>query len=812
HSMAWFDAIWNLHSNLDPRWAAPSTLVGAGTDGFDNLGRVILQKARPGDSASTRLNVNPVRRSNAFLRAAQGNLFDTSVVPEGDPVLSVSVPLGTPSGQFSRPLYVLEDDESDSLTFNSINYTVLTNETYTDPGLTLRFNVREARFTNRNTSRTSPMVENVLPANAPYQWANGTPTMLRNDDGNLSIVFSSNRRDNTGVPGWASSTRTAADMAAQETSHLYFTRLTQGGAGPGTLFNPTRDFLLWNREQATQWFNQNTGPYPNVALDPLFGFSAPFATQAGTERFDYPAFPTGGAYNALSPPLDTGRPPVSAVVLAFRGRVNVLETGSRPREASLILAAEVDPVTNTPGAPVGIPDDLFTIKSRPTVIQTAQDAVVFYTSSSSGGPVIKFSSTGGSSWQRARNLPIGNIFEELGAPTAYLRRYQQNQPQIELFFTGTLRGRQNSEVYMLRVDTENDGEPDNDGDLDYFPARIERLQTDVATGKIWATGLRWGLSQGDIRRSSPNAIDVFRQDNTGALISIIAPGTTFNVDSDTGLIRADCVLGGEILIDTRNGGITFSGAVVPRNVPLYARYRPSIKRVTTGQGVNYRSVSSVFDDRFLGVIQSANPALQKLSDLAYWFNPVGGAPGVNDPIRWDRTVLAFTRTSNDGATVTRPYMMTMRPGIILPTPVATDANGAILNLTITFTGGPASERYYQVDPATGRIFFFVGQEDRLVRVTYQGVDASGNAIPGTINYEEVVSPVIEQVESPISIDQVGNETSLTLALDPLGGSWNSLVNRRPGLLWMFWASTRSGNPDVYFQTLAPRFSPRPAGN
>jgi len=810
HQMAWFDAYHHMHSNLDPRWAAPATLVGAGVDGFDSLGRVILQKARPGDAAPTRLNVNPVRRSNAFLRAAQGNLFDTTVVPEGDPVVSVSVPVGAPSGLYSRPIFVIEDNAADTQTVTGIQQPVLAGETFTDPGLNLRFTVREARMTNTNTSRTSPMVENVLPPGAPYQWASNTPTAFRYEDGQLNMVFSSNRRDGGGLPGWLSSIRSAADMANQETSHLYFTSLLQGPVAVG--FGPIRDFSNF-APQAGQWFDQRTGPYPNVALDPLFGLAAPITAQNGTERFDYPVFPAGGAYDMLVPPLTTGRPALSEVTLAFRGRVNVLETGTRPREASLIFAAEVDATTNAPGAPVAIPDDLFTIKSRPTVIQTGANAAVFYTSSSSGGPAIKFSSTANGGWQRARSLSLTNVFEELGAPTAYLRRYQQDDPQIELFFTGTLRGRQNSEVYMARVDTEGNGMPDNDGDLDAFPTRIERLQTDVATGKLWTPGLLWRLEQRDIRRTSPTAIDVFRQDNTGALISIIAPGTEFNVNAEQGLIRADSTLGGEIIIDTRTGAITLSGGIIPRNVPLFARYRPAVLRVTTGQGVNYRSASTVFDDRFLGVVQTpGNPDLTHLADLAYWFNPIGGAPGINDPIRWDRTMLAFTRTSNDGSTVTRPYMMSLRPGIILPTPVATDANGAILNLTITFSGGPASERYYQVDPGTGRIFFLAGMEDRLVSVTYQGVDASGNAIPGTINYSETVGPIIEQVEAPVPIDQVGSETSLSLALEPLGPNWNTDLLRRPTLYWMFWTSTRSGNPDVYFQTLAPRFSPRPAGN
>jgi hypothetical protein len=63
-------------------------------------------------------------------------------------------------------------------------------------------------------------------------------------------------------------------------------------------------------------------------------------------------------------------------------------------------------------------------------------------------------------------------------------------------------------------------------------------------------------------------------------------------------------------------------------------------------------------------------------------------------------------------------------------------------------------------------------------------------------------------EQAMPIDQAANESSISLSLDPLNGPFNSVGTRRGGLIWVFWTSTRSGAQDVYFQTIAPRFSPR----
>jgi len=112
--MGWFDAATMVISTLDPRYA-PSRLIPVTDAGSDTLGRVILQKPRPGDPGPTRLSMNPIRRANPFLRATQGVLYNPATIPSIDAQVSTAVPFGAPSGQYTRKMYVFEDDVTNNI-------------------------------------------------------------------------------------------------------------------------------------------------------------------------------------------------------------------------------------------------------------------------------------------------------------------------------------------------------------------------------------------------------------------------------------------------------------------------------------------------------------------------------------------------------------------------------------------------------------------------------------------------------------------------------------------------------------------------
>ena len=91
------------------------------------------------------------------------------------------------------------------------------------------------------------------------------------------------------------------------------------------------------------------------------------------------------------------------------------------------------------------------------------------------------------------------------------------------------------------------------------------------------------------------------------------------------------------------------------------------------------------------------------------------------------------------------------------------------------------------------------------------MDASGNPIlqppvvaPGQPHHGTRRS-------SRAGVEQASNESSVAPFLDPFDPAKGS-TDRRPGLIWMFWSSTRGGNPDIYMQTIAPHFGPVPASS
>jgi hypothetical protein len=344
------------------------------------------------------------------------------------------------------------------------------------------------------------------------------------------------------------------------------------------------------------------------------------------------------------------------------------------------------------------------------------------------------------------------------------------------------------------------------------------MTLDTASGTYWAPGAVWRLARNDLVIPNPAApfnpaeefIDVF-QLVAGNFVSVVDK-TTRTFDRESGQIVFTTNFGGKMYIDTKTGSVRLSNALVPRSLRLYVRYAPLYMRMSTGPGANYRTVSMVYDDRFIGIYENpASPIRNLLGDISYWGNEFSTAPATNDLLRWDRHVLTFTRTSGDGTQATRPFMSSFRYGIKLPTAVQLNASGALTSFTVTWIDNinlPGSERFFQVDPATGRVFFMSGMEDRRVRVTYNGVNESGQSV-GSITYEAKVDPLVELAEEAVPIEQAGNESGLSIAMDPLSATFNRQDFRRPSLYWLFWTSTRTGVPDVFFQTVAPRFTPRP---
>lgn len=819
HELAWLDAAFSLYSDLDPQFSAVLR-AGLATD------RNILQKPRPGDVSSTRMSTNPGFRANANLRTQSGFLLNIANFPPGDPRVGVATPIGTPVGDFTRKIFAFEDILE---LRNNVNAPALgpralgvgtdpnNTEPYTDPGITLKFTVRESRLTNRPTAKSAPNVEDLPIGNANYQWSNRQPTMMRGPQGEIYAAFASNRQTAANISGFIPRLRTDVDMAGQDIWRIYVTAM--GGttfAGANALGqSPIRDLNGFVADPTRRWFTHLTEvPGPGFPLATLFapalnaGEVLDTSQGAASARFHSPAYPSNSFSNPLDLPNNTGPRTTNELngtpYLAFIGEATKTDQAGTQTKINMLCMAEIasDGTINRIST---MPFDMLSTKTKPGVVQVGDDAIVYYTGTTGGNGDIFWTRYSNGVWQAPRPLGIGNMFENLGTPSVVAKsaRLQGTDYFNHVLITAKLRGRQTADAFMMRMRINGNGLPNGRDPIMPFTRSFDQLEIDASAGQFWTPGLRWRLNDADL-----NAFDIRRVPGNAA--STILDLASRDVDRATGVITYNSTLGGKVIVDAARGSIRFTGAVIPRNMSLYAvNYFPTILRVSTGAAANYRNGSMIFDDRFIGIfVDPSNPERNLTNDLNYWRTGGNGAVTASDPIRQDRFVMVFNRTSGDGSAAVRPYLRTMRYGIQLPTPIAMDRNGVVINLTISGVGASADPLFYQVDPASGRVYFSQRYEDQSVTVTYTGVDGNGNQLPAQA-VTAVVSLITERNEEALPIEQVGNESDVFIAREPIGDAWNAAGYRRPNLYWLMWTSTRAGTQDVFFQTIAPRFAPQP---
>lgn len=805
---AYLDAYVHLHSDLDPKYAP-----------FELGRRVILQKGRPGDSAGTRLSVNAPRRQNANLNVGTGWALPSPVdpslpnpiYPPGDPRVAVSVPIGAPSGSYLTPIYVFEDNfippqssaQDPGLGSNGFGQAFY--EPYAEPGFTLKFNVRETRVTGSYTTYAAPVADWFsLSGTATHFWANRQPAVTRYGNGNLLMAWSSNRLLDNNTPGWDARQRIDADASRPDEWRIYIGMIRgatpDAASVPGS--NTLRDLNGFTADPSVplRWMTHQVGPFPGTAPNALFNVQPGETIEPGTLNFGNPVFPGSGFFDPLNPMGNLGRTLFNSFQMVFNGEATIRDARGQRRTEYRLFTCELQVDSNnaiTMGPVVPMPYDPEVRKSTPSTVQTARNVTAFYTTNAVGLGQISYSSYPvGGGWSSPAGLNLSNGFESVGSPSAILRRYQNrnNEAVIDLLFTAKLRGRANVEAWLGRLSASSaTGRPQGRNPVLAFPRRTGSLTLDVPSGIYWTQGVEWNLGQDDTDPNRVNTrIDIFESDGTANPPSIL-DWTTMKLDSDSGILNFDCRYGGKCYIDTTNGSVRFSSAIIPRNSKLVVRYRPKFLRVSQGLGANYKNAQLLFDERFT-------------SEFAYWANTNNLAAVPGDPARVDRYVMTYGRSSADGSSASRPYIRTVRFGIQLPTGVQTNSNGDIVQINVT---GLAPGTFYQIEPATGKIYVSSENEDRVINVTYRGVDESGAPYPNPITMNGVVATVMaEQQEVAIPIEQVTNESSVAIALDPQNSPFNRVGLLRAGLMWVVWSSTRAGNTDLFFQTLAPRFTPR----
>lgn len=818
--LAWVDAGVGLWSDIDQVFARTP--------------QVLLQKPRVGDRSSSVLQTNPVIRQNGNLDTPGGRFL---AAPFSDnPRVAVTLPIGFPVGTYSQVMRVIED------TINSNNGGLITDnealsidggnalEAFSDPTFSLTFKARETRLTNDNTRLTAPMIDEsaVLgTAGAGFIHQNLQPTAARASNGDLGDL----------LVAWTSSRASAVEAQPTNASRndqfrLYLAGLNNNNLTPPAHRNLTTDgsngvvdLLGFTNSSGSRWFNAAPGSangypgpaylYPTVAGETIVG---------GTEKYGAPALPSKGQVNTVAGVISN---PVQFANfdMPFVGEAQKQTPSGRVSESRLFITRVTMPANGTPDIrpnPIAMPFDLYSQKGRPSAVRlgdltatpTPEDLTfIAYSALSAGNSRAYWTSyddlaqgNATQGWSAPQPINFGEGFESVTSPSVTVRPYtgwlnQDTDPNnniaavFDISFTGKLRGRRNTEVFQGRLPTFDPSNPIN------FPAvSNEVLTPDSETGLFRARGVDWDVTQ---------LVDL-RLETSPGVYAAIAPVASMRLDKTTGLMVFDTTLGGKAYLDPRMGTVRLSTGLPLSTQRLVLSYTPKFMRVSTGTTAGYSGVSQFNDNRFDGV-RIGDPLFPNITK--YWARPNGSGIVSGDHPRLSRFFLTYNRAAAGAGQAARPFMKTLRLGVQLPHQLHTDQNGNITGLNVTAATGTLNG-FFQVDPVRGRIYFSPEDEDRQVRITYSAVDQStGGAIPG-LTYGAVgqpdvfVSLIPETDETPVPIEQAVNESNMFAFPDP----FDAASIPRPNLVWMFWSSTRGGSPDLYFQTVAPRFAPQPSGN
>ncbi|MFQ3586140.1 MAG: PQQ-binding-like beta-propeller repeat protein [Fimbriimonadaceae bacterium] len=765
HERSWLDTTLHLWSDIDARFAL-NNLAGNN--------RVLLQKARVGDRSPTSLTTNPIRRENALLDVVAGTLLPSPAPAE--PRVAVSVPLGHPVGTYSTVLRVIEDvDNNESLQLQGGR----PQETYSDPTMTLRFNVRETRLTNDVTRNTAPMVaDSSLTGSETFLYQNAMPTAMRDLNGTVTLAWASTK------PAFGAIQPT--DPSVNDRWRIFVATLdgTVPVGSPGT--SPLRDLNFFSPATSGRWFRHEVQAFPTGSPNVLFGAQPGETVIDETVRFGSPMFPQLGRIN----PIDGSQSPFA--YMAFLGEAQKQTPQGRINESRVFLSqVVVDPsgaVTIAPANPVSLPFDPVVRKSRPAVVQVGRVATVYVATGTGSSSQLFFSTFDTATATAPRLLNLGPGFDSIGGVSAGLRTYQgapigaltPGTPIVDLTFTARLRGRGATEVFLARLRANVDGTPAGGNPVLALPQRTnERIVSDGDPGVFRSQGAHW------ITSAPIGLVQVLN----GVARDLLVPNTR-QEDRQTGIITWDTVLGGKVYFDASTGTIRFGSVAPSRSADLFLTYTPRVLRISTTTGVGHQSPVGLFDNRLIG-------------EFGFWARP-GNTPidPSSDQVRPARYVFTYGRSAAGNGQAARPFMTTMRLGVQLPFAVHTQPNGAVTSINVT-----GNSSFYQVDPANGRVYFTALDENRPVTITFVGADPATGAPLGAQTVTAPVGLLVERAEIPVPIEQAVNESQLFTFVDPFDSV--SVAERRAGMLWMFWTSTRGGVADIYMQTLAPRFTPQP---
>ncbi len=399
----------------------------------------------------------------------------------------------------------------------------------------------------------------------------------------------------------------------------------------------------------------------------------------------------------------------------------------------------------------------------------------------------------------------------------YMSRYISQMPT-----TGIRQGNSKPVDLALMPQRANLIPEVNDPATSGTPLLGEKLTRDPATSVWYSKDVDWLADDvsGVVTVANPRDFAVFvrldptdpasvyqlnvgqtdRDASTGAIVYNYGGGTAVENTLRT-LFRA-------VVINPADGTVKFMKA--PNGKALVvARYFPKAYRLTT-DGVADSNPCAVMDD-------DVNPRYSSTNTTNLPFFMPNGSP---EPVPTDRLWVFWRRPAMD-KTGTGIYYKAQRYMVQLNSQMGLDvkASGAFTPSVASVMGvdpvsGTSATLKFpvEIDWVKNRLYFASADgRDKILH----GTDANGNNV--YISYPKHVKVTYTDSKQNVVTDEdhyvqyadedisqagktFGNLTSLMVNEGQVNAFKDPFSNR----LWVFWTSTRSGNSDVYYETISPR--------
>ena len=839
-----------------------------------------VHKPRIGDNAGTVASIPDIPYNSSLALQFPGG-FKTEL-----PKISVAIPLGTPSGEYKSKIIAYEDNtpfqwrnwllisknlntdptnpgaDADGILNSYSNdpakFSDFALEAFTDPGMTLKVQVVETRLTNNAGKGSLAQMDPLLDPNlTQFPSANLMPTVVTSlgvpekgvSYNGVSMFWPTNRGTKNGqgvnaLTPWSLAfswlSTSATELRANGNSPVQI--------GEARFVVPGSDA----QPQGAHWWAIPT-PYVDLTnttlLQTLFPSNVVEATATGSLYLQGNRNPATA--RAISPAAtrleEIGNLYSTEGVLFWQGQIVKTDgirqvTDSRTFYTKLGLTklgaagGSLAPVgvtqsfLNDPALTKQNPKPLYVM--LPATRDSPKQVVtfLFWQAGNRSKSQLYYNANATAdlepgAWSKDTILPTPAALSSLSEPTAVLRRaFNANGnlvDAIEVAYSGKIKNRNNIEILLSRFEIGREIINEKTV-ITLKPMLLPNSFREPTVTKPGVVGTYIARDAAWILDNKPeNKILVQAPDGKGGF-NLLNPGNG-KFEEGTGLVYFDSTVGGQIVVDTRAGSVSFPNIAPPRGTTIYVTYTPQVARlnvsrnesnfdVFTNNNGGFSLLEPSLNRQPAGNIigDNTNPTMiidrtpnrrNRLSAPSVVFAPNGTAvsPLAGDAFipslarRW----LLYRKAAPTG-TLSGIYYKTQRVVIQLPRSVRVNynANGSSFVALSILNGVQGSG--YEVDWARGRVYFDEQMDGQKVTIIF--TDSTGTTHQGMTYIakwgDETNSSSGGTTEALMPIDTSVSEGQVTAYKDPF-------VDK----LWVYWTSTRNGVSDLYYQTIAPQFYP-----